>query len=143
MRPVPERVPALKEAFRRRRSSKRPPQSVQERTWEEDRAQVAAFRAHPELLSDKDRDEVMWVDPEAWFVEIVKRCPGCGQAAVPVGSNFRIPARKDEKGWRKVEAWIDAGEDLVAKFASCWTVEQHEKMVKKALEIRAERGLPV
>lgn len=76
-------------------------------------------------------------------MKILKRCPTCGQAAVPVGSNFRIPARKDEKGWRKAEAWIDAGEDLEAKFVSCWTVEQHEKMVKKALEIRAERKLAV
>jgi hypothetical protein len=81
------------------------------------------------------------VCPNIWFLVVQKRCPGCGQNAIPVGSNLRIPAKKDKKGWRQVEAWIEAGADLEAKFVSCATVEQHKQRVAKAVELRTERRI--
>lgn len=88
--------------------------------------------------------------PDLWWTELVegfpypgkeskmhrKRCPSCGQAVVRVGSNFRVPKRGDEKAWGEIEKMIEEEVDLEAKFSSCWTIEEHEVMVEKALQLR-------
>ena len=71
--------------------------------------------------------------------EHLVRCPNCAESAVRVGSNFRIPKKKDEKGWREVEAIIERGDDMVAKFSVCSTVEVHEEMVEEA-QMRLAKG---
>lgn len=142
VRPRPELEPALAEALRNARRRRQEPKEVSPliETNEDDKALIAKYKADPHSLLQLERLALGWVWHESWFVEVKKRCPGCAEDAVPVGSNFRIPARKDEKGWREVEKWIEAGEDLVAKFVCCVTVEQHKDRVEKAIEIRAVRG---
>lgn len=119
----------------------RAPPELKSLPVEHDRKVIAKYKDDPLSLTDFERVALPWVWPDSWFINIVKRCPGCGQDAVPVGSNFRIPAKKDKKGWRQVEAWIEAGEDLEAKFVLCATVEQHKERVAKAIELRAEKGI--
>ncbi|KAH8804472.1 hypothetical protein F5884DRAFT_796118 [Xylogone sp. PMI_703] len=98
-----------------------------------------------EPLTEEELDELRRWDPETWWIPITeakrqdrKRCPSCGDSVVRVGSNFRVPKKGDNKAWRKITEMIEAGEDLEAKFSMCWTIEQHAKMVEKAIEIRAE-----
>jgi hypothetical protein len=106
-------------------------------------------------LSDEEREWLRMNWPDRWWVEIVgscpqlgdgekrhrKRCPGCGEDVVRVGSNFRIPKKGDDRAWKEIEAMVAEGVDLEAKFSPCWTVEKHKEMVEKALEIRAKRGM--
>ena len=57
-----------------------------------------------EPLSEED---IVWLkrhDPEAWWTPVIgmgdehhKRCPSCGEKGVRVGSNFRVPRKKDDK----------------------------------------------
>jgi len=54
-----------------------------------------------------------------------KRCPGCGGGVIRVGSNFRVPKRNDEKAWKEIEAMIEEGVDMVARFSACATIEAH------------------
>jgi hypothetical protein len=54
-------------------------------------------------------------------MRLQKRCPSFGQDAVPMGSNFPIPAKKDKKGWCRIEEWIEVGEDL-EKLNSCYVL---------------------
>jgi hypothetical protein len=65
------------------------------------------------------------------------RCPSCGKGAERVSSNFRIPRKKNNKAWKVIEEMIERGEDMVAKFSFCATVEEHERMVEKAIELRS------
>jgi hypothetical protein len=101
------------------------------------------------LLSDEQREFIKKYEPEAWWrtifspsrdsrwpTENLKRCPSCGKEALRVGSNFRIPKRKDEKGWREIEGMIKTGEDMVAKFSPCATNEEWKDMVDGAIVIR-------
>ena len=69
-----------------------------------------------------------------------KRCPSCGDAVIPVGSTFKIPARKDEKAWKSVETMIEEGEDLLARFSYCMTFEEHDKTMQR-LEDAKTAGL--
>ena len=118
------------------------PEGIKELTMEDDRRIIGKYRREGmQGLSEFEKVALAWVVHEAWFVEMEKRCPGCGEGATPVGSNFRVPKRRDEKGWRKVEVWIEEGRDLVATFVNCATVEQHEERVEKAIEMRKERGV--
>ena len=107
----------------------------------------------PSSLSEEERDFVKKNDPEAWWRTVVstkrvwwqvtvnlKRCPSCGKEALRVGSNFRIPKRKDEKAWREIEDMIREGEDMVAKFSPCATSEEWKNMVDRANVIREERN---
>ena len=57
-----------------------------------------------------------------------------------MGSNFRIPKKRDEKAWKEIQEMIKWRKDIVAKFEFCATMEEHEKMVKRALEFRAENN---
>jgi hypothetical protein len=133
VRPLPERMLELEEALRRwvTIGRKPPPQKLVERSYDEDKAQLAAFRTHPENFSDEEHEEVMWAHSEAWFIEIKKRFPSRGQAAVPVGSNFQIPGKRDEKGCRQVEAWIDAGEALEIRKEQRLNLDPNPKFVLK------------
>lgn len=92
-------------------------------------------------------------DPESWWSEVIrlpatydpkgvnrKRCPGCGDGALLVGSNFRIPKKKDDTAWRKIEVMIENGEDMLASFSLCPTVNQHKEMVEEALRLKKEAG---
>ena len=88
-------------------------------------------------------------DPESWWLEVIrlpatydpkgvnrKRCSGCGEGVWLVGSNFRIPKKKDNKAWRRIEDMVENGEDMLAKFSPCPTVVQHMEMVEEALRLR-------
>lgn len=141
VRPLSEREPALAKAMENMTNFTRAPPELKSLPVEQDRKVIAKYKADPHSLSDFERVVLPWIWPDSWFIHIVKRCPGCGQDVVPVGSNFRIPARKDKKGWRQVEAWIEAGEDLEAKFVLCATVAKHKERVAKAIELRAEKGI--
>ncbi|KAK3114724.1 hypothetical protein LTR53_006678 [Teratosphaeriaceae sp. CCFEE 6253] len=78
-------------------------------------------------------------NPEAWQQDIVtvgghqKRCPSCGDAVIRVGSAFRIPARKDDRAWKRVEKMVES-EDMVAKFSHCMTFEEHDTAMQKLQE---------
>jgi hypothetical protein len=102
-------------------------------------------------LTEEEFEFVKARDPELWWTEFVwrpkvnggspchlVRCPSCRKNAVRVGSNFRIPKKRDEKAWKEIQGMIERGDDMVAKFEFCATTEEHEKMVKRALELRAE-----
>jgi hypothetical protein len=127
-------------------------------------AQAAAFRRLRQIhwdehwndqisLTDEEFEFIKARDPELWWTEFIwrpranggppghrARCPSCGESAVRVGSNFRIPKKRDEKAWKEIQEMIKWGEDIVAKFEFCATMEEHEKMVKRALELRAENN---
>jgi hypothetical protein len=105
-----------------------------------------------EPLTDEEREWLKAHDPDMWWVDITetpwnawmvvknrKRCPGCGGATTSVGSNFRIPKRKDEKAWANIEEMIERGDDMIAKFSVCATVEMHEEMVDEAKRLRGSR----
>ena len=107
------------------------------------------YHHDPSVLSEKQMEFVKKYEPEAWWrtifspsrdsrwpTENLKRCPSCGKEALRVGSNFRIPKRKDEKGWRDIEGMIKTGEDMVAKFSPCATSEEWKDMVDGAIVIR-------
>ncbi|GME65244.1 hypothetical protein ACLA_006790 [Neofusicoccum parvum] len=69
-----------------------------------------------------------------WDFSSRKRCPSCGGDAVPVGSNFRIPGKRDEKGWKRAERMLKEG----VRFSFCPTVEDYEKMMEKLQPIIEE-----
>jgi hypothetical protein len=123
---LPDRNPIYADALENvKRYRRKAPEEVKQITNEEETAIISKCRDDPLWLSDLARLVLRWC-PNLWFLVVQKRCPGCGQNAIPVGSNLRIPVKKDKKGWRQVEAWIEAGADLEAKFVSCATVEQHK-----------------
>jgi hypothetical protein len=98
-----------------------------------------AIEAEMDLLW-KYKPEVWWHDHVSHFPRRLSvGCPSCGDAAVSVGSTFKTPRKKFEKGWCHVNAWIEADEDMVAKSSCCATMEQHEKLMKNALNVRSER----
>jgi hypothetical protein len=99
-----------------------------------------------EPLSDEDLAWLRQYDPEAWWTRLVglghdhaKRCPCCGGPGVRVGSNFRVPARKDEKGWKELERMVGQGVDMLAEFEFCPTVEMWEEMAREAGRIKRGR----
>ncbi|KAH6663717.1 hypothetical protein B0J14DRAFT_608939 [Halenospora varia] len=150
VRPRIDRCPELKQAYRNKHRINSTGQRNSEETlkfknlWER-LIRDSTSLTEEELAYVKERE------PEEWWTEIaatpqvyredaghLMRCPSCGKGALAVGSNFRIPAKKDERGWKKVEKMIEDGEDMVAKFSPCATFEEHEKMVERARELRAE-----
>ncbi|KAI0266056.1 hypothetical protein BC834DRAFT_969585 [Gloeopeniophorella convolvens] len=62
--------------------------------------------------------------PELWWRVLEPRCPGCGGTGVAVGSTFRAPGARDDKGWARVERMLDEGE----KFSYCMTEEEEEEL---------------
>jgi hypothetical protein len=109
---------------------------------------------NPNLLIEEEMEFVKKYELSAWWktifspsrgpyrtTENLKRCPSCGKAALRVGSNFRIPKRRDEKAWREVEGMIKAGEDMVAQFSPCATNEEWKVMVDEANAIREVYGV--
>lgn len=104
----------------------------------------------PASLPEEEFEFLKARDPELWWNEVIRmprisglpginmlRCPGCGKGAKRVGSNFRIPKKRDEKGWKAIEEMVERGEDMVAKFSFCATIEEHERMVERASALRA------
>jgi hypothetical protein len=105
----------------------------------------------PSSVSAEELATLKAGDPEMWWTDLVRsgqpdaqvaathniRCPSCGDRAVRVGSTFEIPPQKDDKSWRNIERMIQSGEDMVARFSSCATVEEHKDMVEEALRLRA------
>ena len=89
-----------------------------------------------EDMSVEQIERLKKYEPELWWRQVTAlnlvRCSNCGGTAVRVGSNFRIPKKTDEKGWREVEEMFRSGEDMVAKFSFCSTIEGHEEMVEEA-----------
>jgi hypothetical protein len=105
-----------------------------------------------EEMAAEDIDVLRRYDPELWWVDVVrlprcydevgvnmKRCPGCGGDVMRVGGQFRIPGKRDEKGWRVIEEWIERGVDLVAEFEACLSVEEHEEMVDEVLRVAGNK----
>lgn len=105
----------------------------------------------PSSLSVEEAEFVKAGDPYSHWVNIVTtprayrlgpgvclRCPSCGKDAVRVGSNFRIPPRKDDKAWRVIDDMTAAGKDMDASFSPCPTIEEHKEMVAEALRRRAQ-----
>lgn len=105
----------------------------------------------PSSLSVEEVECVKAGDPYLHWINIVTtprvyklgpgvclRCPSCGKDAVRVGSNFRIPPRKDNKAWRLIDDIIAAGEDMDALFSPCPTIEEHKEIVVEALRRRAQ-----
>lgn len=98
-------------------------------------------------LSTEERREFALLEPEVWRVRVVgtqngphsKRCPSCAGEVLRVGSTFRIPGKRDEKGWREVERMVEEGVDMVARFSYCWTREAHAKALEELKEVEAER----
>ncbi|OCT52420.1 hypothetical protein CLCR_10346 [Cladophialophora carrionii] len=101
----------------------------------------------PGPLSD---DDLAWLrdhDPEVWWTRVVgvghdhaKRCPGCGGSGVRVGSNFRVPARKDERAWKELERMVSQGVDMLAEFEFCPTVEVWEEMAREAERVKRKEA---
>lgn len=96
-------------------------------------------------LNEEERERLRKYEPDLWWRQVITipsygvgieetlvRCPNCGESAIRVGSNFRVPKKTDEKGWREVKDMIERGEDMVARFSVCSTVEMHEEMVEEA-----------
>jgi hypothetical protein len=156
VRPLEKYSPGLARAYQFQRNYRRLPKHGD--------AELAMFRRlqrrywdsrwnEESSLTEEEFDFVKARDPELWWTEFIwrpkvndgppgylVRCPSCGKSAVRAGSNFRIPKRRDEKGWKDVQGMIGRGEDIVAKFECCATIGGHEKMVKRALELRTENG---
>jgi hypothetical protein len=152
VRPLPSYSPGIAEAYR-----------AVNRFWSMSRKNQATEelltcrrlgRKHynePSSLSEEEYEYLKARSPSMWWKPIFEapreldqpgtnmvRCPSCGKSAIRVGSNFRIPKKKDEKAWKEIEKMIEKGEDMVAMFSFCATVEQYEKMFKRAVEIRRE-----
>jgi len=96
-------------------------------------------------LNEEEMQRLKRYEPDLWWRRVITiprygvgveehlvRCPSCGEGAMRVGSNFRIPKKTDEKGWKEVEEMIEKGEDMVAKFSVCSTIEVHEEMAEEA-----------
>lgn len=64
------------------------------------------------------------------------RCPSCGDAAVRVGGTFEVPKRKDERAWERIERMIECGDDMVARFQYCCTIEEGLEMSEEAARLR-------
>lgn len=107
----------------------------------------------PSSLSLEEVEYVKAGDPYSHWTKVVTtprayqlgpgvclRCPSCGKDAVRVGSNFRIPPRKDDKAWRLIDDMIATGEDMDASFSPCPTIEDHKKMVVEAMRRRAREN---
>jgi len=149
IRPLKKRSPGLTAAYL---NSSRMKSSSNQGSVE-----LATFKAlqqkqwdDPALLSGGEFEFLQARDPEMWWAEVIRiprmsgipeinmlRCPSCGKGVNRVGSNFRIPRKRDEKAWKGIEERIERGEDTVAKFSFYATVEEHERMVKKAIELRS------
>ncbi|CZR65541.1 uncharacterized protein PAC_15441 [Phialocephala subalpina] len=106
---------------------------------------------NPASISEEEFEFLKARDPQLWWTEITRmprisgvpeinmvRCPGCGKGVKRVGSNFRVPRKRDQTAWKAIEEMIERGEDMVAKFSFCATVEEHERMVKIAIELRSK-----
>jgi hypothetical protein len=108
----------------------------------------------PRSLTEKEREYLRENDPQEWWELLVRgrswngkplehqiRCPSCGKTAVRVGSKFEIAGKNGEKAWKEIEGLIAAGEDMVAKFSGCATIQEHQEMVEEVQrqeESRAE-----
>ncbi|KAG8693697.1 hypothetical protein FRC08_008961 [Ceratobasidium sp. 394] len=152
VRPLPSHNLELAAAFRASKRMARRGRTPERRAFQEivdryflDRSSVSA----QELATLKAGS------PEFWWTELIRngqpdaqipashniRCPSCGDHAVRVGSTFEVPSQKDEKSWLKIERMIQSGDDMVAKFSCCATVDAHKEMVEEALRLRArEKG---
>ncbi len=105
----------------------------------------------PKSLTEGEHNFLRENDPQEWWELVVSgrgwngeplehqiRCPSCGKLAVRVGSKFEIPGKTDEKSWKEIESLISAGEDMVARFSGCATIEEHEEMVKEAERLKRQ-----
>lgn len=141
----PRSNPELVERSRKRQELRKRVPQVGGEWWE-----VIEGEPTMEKLTDEEMKWLKKHDPEMWWLNInstslawwksevhAKRCPSCGNAVLRVGSNFRIPAKKDDKAWKLVEGMIMEDVDLVAKFSVCATFEKHEDMIDEASRINS------
>lgn len=149
VRPRPERDGAFTECVRERKGrlgrSKGGVMTERDEEMEEWDYRFVRGREY----GDEELGRMREADPEAWWMDVVrigpgrgerhwKRCPSCGGQVVRVGSTFKIPARRDEKGWREVERMIEEGVDMVARFSYCMTFEEHDRAMEKLEGVKAE-----
>lgn len=105
-------------------------------------------------LNKEEMERSKGYEPDLWWRKVVTiprygtpaeerslRCPNCEKSAMRVGSNFRIPRRTDEKGWRDIGEMIERWDDIVPKFSICSMVNVHEEMVEEAqMRIAEKKG---
>lgn len=120
------------------------------------RVMAARYDELDEKIGDGSMEPHQWLKGENWDdwktlywhrstwlkVTVVngdtgKRCPSCGGGAIRVGSNFRVPGRRDERGWKKVDRLVEEGVNLEARFSPCATFGMHRKMVEKLRPVLA------
>jgi hypothetical protein len=80
-------------------------------------------------ISEEDMKEYKRSNPVLWWRPLSSlRCPGCGEQGIPVGSTFRAPPVKDNRGWAKVEELLKGGE----MFSYCLTREGEKELMTEA-----------
>jgi hypothetical protein len=80
-------------------------------------------------FSEEEMNEYKKSNPALWWQPLnALRCPGCGEAGVPVGGTFRAPAQKDARGWAKVSELLAKGE----MFSYCLTQDEEALVIKDA-----------
>ncbi|KAJ6590554.1 hypothetical protein DFH09DRAFT_1423295, partial [Mycena vulgaris] len=68
-------------------------------------------------------------NPALWWKPMsTLRCPGCGEAGVPVGGTFRAPPQKDARGWANVSKLLERGE----MFSYCLTQQEEAALIEDA-----------
>ncbi|KAJ7136064.1 hypothetical protein C8R44DRAFT_952719, partial [Mycena epipterygia] len=80
-------------------------------------------------FSEDEMNEYKKSNPALWWQPLdALRCPGCGEAGVPVGGTFRAPPQKDARGWANVSELLEKGE----MFSYCLTKEEEVALIKDA-----------
>ncbi|EAW11921.1 uncharacterized protein ACLA_006790 [Aspergillus clavatus NRRL 1] len=144
VRPLPSANPDFAAALERDRWSSRRATPAQIALWERGGDLREKASVDGRGLTCEEAEELRSMDADVWWTRLItignraesheKRCPSCGRGVVRVGSTFRIPGKRDEKGWRRVERWTAEGTDMVARFSYCATVQEHAKMVERAVD---------
>lgn len=121
------------------------------------RVMAARYDELDEKIGDGSMEPHQWLKGEDWDdwktlywhrstwlkVTVVngdsgKWCLSCGGGAIRVGSNFRVPGRRDERGWKKERASKRvelAGDGLLGAFAHEWKEEDKLRRKSRLLEI--------
>ncbi|KAJ6571792.1 hypothetical protein B0H19DRAFT_1131238 [Mycena capillaripes] len=138
--PLPSRIPEVWKEYDSICSL--PARREEKKRLQEIESMVLSGRREGKTFSDEEMSEYKKSNPALWWEPLsALRCPGCGEAGVPVGGTFRAPPQKDSRGWTKVSELLAKGE----KFSYCLTQDEEALLIKDAeIEMgrrRADAGM--
>ena len=114
MRPAYDQIAHVWRAYSQIRHSRDPKDRESFQHMErlvQQRIQAFYYGQHqPEL-----DEEVKRCMPDAWWRQLIVRCPRCGANGERVTEEFEAPPQDDVKAWKRLQIWVQSGADLRAQ----------------------------